>query len=77
MLWLILLATLGSIVILLKSSLVRGRDFFYPALGASCIITLLLLSFVNAGLAGTAASLVAAVILGLAIAQSKGQTQQI
>lgn len=77
MLWLILLATLRSIVILLKSSLARGRDFFYPALGASCIITLLLLSFVNAGLSGTAASLIAAVILGLAIAQSKGQTQQI
>jgi hypothetical protein len=77
MLWLILLATLGSIVILLRSSLVRGRDFFYPALGASCIITLLLLSFINAGLSGTAASLIAAVILGLSIAQSKGQTQQI
>jgi hypothetical protein len=77
MLWLLLLAILGSIVIFLKSSLVRGRDFFYPALGASCIITLLLLSFVNAGLSGTAASLTTAVILGLAIAQSKSQTQQI
>jgi hypothetical protein len=74
MLWLIILATLGLIAILLKSSLVRGRDFFYPALGASCIITLLLLSFVNAGLSGNAAGLLAAVVLGLAIAQSKSRT---
>jgi hypothetical protein len=45
MLWLIAAATAGSIFILLGASLQRGRDSFYPAMGGSCLITLLLLSF--------------------------------
>jgi len=74
MFWLITVATAGCIFILLRASLQRGRDSFYPAMGGSCLITLLLLSFNNAGLFGTASSLMAAAVIGLAIAQSKSRT---
>jgi hypothetical protein len=74
MFWLITLAAAGSIFILLRASLRRGRDSFYPAMGGSCLITLLLLSFNNAGLFGTASSLIAAAAIGLAIAQSTSRT---
>jgi hypothetical protein len=70
MFWLITLATMGSIFILLRASLQRGRDSFYPAMGGSCLITLVLLSFNNAGLFGTASSSIAAAVIGLAIAQT-------
>ena len=74
MFWLITVATTGYIVILLRAALQRGRDSFYPAMGGSCLITLLLLSFNNAGLFGTASSLISAAVIGLAIAQSKSRT---
>ena len=74
MFWLITVATAGYIVILLRAALRRGRDSFYPAMGGSCLITLLLLSFNNAGLFGMASSLISAAVIGLAIAQSKSRT---
>lgn len=74
MLWLIVAALVISIFVLLRASLRRGRDSFYPMAGASCLITLLLLSFVNAGALGSAAAMIAAATLGLAIAQSKSRT---
>jgi hypothetical protein len=77
MFWLITVAAVGSIFILLRTSLQRGRDSFYPAMGGSCLITLLLLSFNNAGLFGTASSLIAAAVIGLAIAQSKSRTAKL
>jgi hypothetical protein len=73
MFWLITVGAAGSIFFLLRTSLRRGRDSFYPAMGGSCLITLLLLSFNNAGLFGTASSLIAAAVIGLAIAQSKSR----
>jgi hypothetical protein len=76
MLWLIVTATIGFLATFLKASLQRGRDSFYPAMGASCLISLLLLSFINAGVLGTAAALIAAVTFGVAIAQSKSRTMQ-
>ena len=76
MFWLIVAATAASIFILFRASLRRGRDLFYSAMGGSCLVTLLLLAFNNAGLLGTAASLIAAVALGLAFAQSKSCTVQ-
>jgi hypothetical protein len=74
MLWLIAAVTVGAIVTLLRASLRRGRDSFYPAMGASCLITQLLLAFTNAGLLGTATSLIMASALGLSFAQSKSRT---
>jgi hypothetical protein len=74
MLWLIVATMAGAIYVLLRASLRRGRDSFYPAAGASCLITLLFLSFMNAGVLGSAAAMIAAATLGLAFAQSKSRT---
>jgi hypothetical protein len=74
MLWLIVTATIIFLFALLWASLQRGRDSFYSAMGGSGLLTLLLLGFVNAGISGTAASLIAAIVLGLAMAQSKSRT---
>jgi hypothetical protein len=77
MFWLIAAATAGSILVLLGASLQRGRDSFCPAMGGGCLITLLLLSFNNAGLFGTASSSIAAAVIGLGIAQSKSRTAKL
>jgi hypothetical protein len=76
MLWLIVAATATAIFVLLRAALWRGRDSFYPAAGAACLLALLLLGFVNAGLLGTAGAMFAAVALGLACAQSRSRTVQ-
>jgi hypothetical protein len=73
MLWLILITFAGAAVILVRASLRRGRDSFYPMAGAASIITLSLLSVMNAGTLGTSAVLLLAATLGLAVAQSKSQ----
>jgi hypothetical protein len=74
MLWLIVATMAGSIYVLLRASLRRGRDSFYPMAGASCLITLLFLSLMNVEVLGSAAAVVAAATLGLAFAQSKSRT---
>jgi hypothetical protein len=76
MLWLMVAAAGGAIITLLRASLQRGRDSFYPAMGGGCLITILLLAFTNAGLLGTATSLITAAALGLGFAQSKSRTPQ-
>jgi hypothetical protein len=77
MFWLFTTAAGGSIFILIRASLQRGRDSFYPAMGGSCLITLLLLCFNNAGLLETASSSIGAAVIGLAIAQSKSRTAKL
>ncbi len=76
MLWLIMAAVFGAIVILLRAALQRGRDSFYPGAGAGCLVALFFLSFMNAGILGTATAVIGAVVLGLALAQSKSRTIQ-
>jgi hypothetical protein len=71
---LIVAAIVAFIFKLFAASLRRGRDSFYPAMGAGCLITLLLLMFINAGLLATATSLIAASAVGIAFAQSKSRT---
>ena len=73
MFWLIVASTVPFIVILFRASLRRGRDSFYPAMGSGCLVTLLLLAFSNGGLLETATGLIAAVALGVALAQSKSR----
>jgi hypothetical protein len=58
---------------LLRAAANRGRDSFYPAAGAACLVTLVVLAFVNIGIFGSAFSVLAAVVLGLALAQSQGR----
>lgn len=77
MLALIAAVTVGFAISLLRASLQRGRDSFYSAMGGSCLVTLLLLSFSNASLLGNVPGLIAAVVLGVSIAQSKSRTMQL
>jgi hypothetical protein len=71
MLWLIVAATIGLTLLLLRASLIRGRDSFYSAMTGSCLLTLLLMGFTSSGLLETAPALLAATVVGLGLAQSK------
>lgn len=77
MLWYAVIATLALLIFLLRASVQRGRDSFYPAMGAGCLVTLLLGGFVNTGLLGNASGLIAASVVGLALIQSKSRTAQL
>ena len=70
----IVVATVAFLIILLRASLRRGRDSCYSAMGGSCLLTLLLLVFVDDFLLATATGLMVAAVLGLAFAQSKSRT---
>lgn len=74
MFWLIVVGTLGAVIVLLRDALLRGRDWFYPAMGGACLLTLLLLSFTNTGLLGTTTGLFIAAALGLAFVQSRSRS---
>ena len=74
MLWILSGVTLLVIGALVRGALRRGRDSFYPALGAGSVIALLIASFANAGVFTPAVSIVAAAIVGLGLAQSSGRT---
>ena len=74
---LIAMATVVAIFVLLRATLRRGRDSFYPALAGSSLITIVLLAFTNAGLLGTATSLMAAAVLGLGFAQSRSRSARL
>jgi hypothetical protein len=76
MLWLIVATMACAIYGLLRAALRRGRDSFYPTAGASCLITLLFLCFMNTGVLGSAAAMIAAATLGMALAQSKSRSVQ-
>jgi hypothetical protein len=73
MLWLIVAAAIGLILVLLRASLLRGRDSFYSAMSGCCLLTLLLMSFASPGLFETAPALLATAALGLGLAQSKSR----
>jgi len=73
-LWAIVMAAIALAVTLLRGSLQRGRDSLYSAAGASCIVTVTLLAFGNAGLFSTPVLIIAAAVVGIAIAQRKSRT---
>jgi hypothetical protein len=68
------LVTCIAIVVLLRASLWRGRDSFYPAAGAACLLGVLLLAFVNDGILATSPAVLMASVIGLAFGQSKSRT---
>jgi hypothetical protein len=71
--WLALAAALGLAALLILGALRRGRDSFYPAAGAACLITGSLLAFHDAGIASMSAGILLAAILGLAFAQRRSR----
>lgn len=70
----LVLIAIGASVVLFRAALQRGRESFYPAMGAGCLITLLFLCFINSGLLGMASAIIAPATLGLAFARSKSRT---
>jgi hypothetical protein len=72
-LWGTIIAASFGAYVLLRGAASRGRDSFYAAAAAACIVTLMNLAFVNTGIAGQAAALLAAVLFGLGFAQSKSR----
>jgi hypothetical protein len=74
LLWLIVLTTAGAIYFLFRAALRRGRDSFYPMAGAGSLVVLALLCFINSGILGSTAAMIAAATFGMALAQSKSRT---
>lgn len=73
-LWLTLLVAAAWVVILLRSSLLRGRDYVYAAAGAGCLAASLVSATSSGGGFALAPSILLSATLGLAIAQSKSDT---
>ena len=76
-LWVILMMTIVMVYLLLRGALQRGRDSFYPAAGAGCVITLMLEAFCDASLFSTTVVICAMVALGLGFAQSVSRTTNV
>ena len=73
-LWFITLAGAAAAVWLIHGALARGRDSFYAAAGASCVIVLLIEAYFDASLLTSTTLVLAASALGLALAQSVSRT---
>jgi len=74
MLLVVLIAAIVVLIALVRGALARGRDSFYAAAGAGCLITLLLQSFSDATLLDGTVSTIAAAAVGLALIQRKSRT---
>jgi hypothetical protein len=68
--WAILTMTTVALFLLLQGTLQRGRDSFYPAAGAGCLVILILEAFCDASFFSTTVLVCAMVALGLALSQS-------
>jgi hypothetical protein len=72
--WTVLFIAITAAAALFRGALRRGRDSFYSAAGAGCIVTLVMLSFTNVGILQTTTSLLASAVLGLAFGQRLSRT---
>ncbi|MCI0465654.1 MAG: hypothetical protein L0Y57_01390, partial [Beijerinckiaceae bacterium] len=73
-LWFAIVAAAFAANALLYGASKRGRDSFYAASAGACVVTLMILAFVNTGLAGFALTLLSATILGLGLTQAVSRT---
>jgi hypothetical protein len=69
-LFVIVTMTIVALFLLLQGVLQRGRDSFYPAAGAGCLVILILEAFCDASFFSTTVLICAMVALGLAFSQS-------
>jgi hypothetical protein len=74
MFWAIAIMILLAVTSLLRGALRRRRDAYYPALGACCLVAILISAFGNTGILTPAASTIAICTIGLALAQSISRT---
>ena len=73
-LWASMLAGIALVVTLLRGAARRGRDAYYSAAGAGCVMATIILSLNNDGILNTSFLVVVAATLGMAIAQSKSRS---
>ena len=64
-LWAAVIAAAVAVAALFRASAQRGRDSFYAAAAASCLVSLIVLAFINVSLFGETLPLLAVIILGL------------
>jgi hypothetical protein len=72
--WIILVGVIALVFALLRGAFRRRRDSFYPAAGASCVVTISVLSFENSASLSTSVLIIIAAVIGLAVAQSKSRS---
>jgi len=68
-----LAAAIAAAVLLARGALKRGRDSFYSAAGAGCVVAMTVELFVDATALATTVQILAAVMLGLGLAQSRSR----
>jgi hypothetical protein len=73
MLWAAVITAGLAAALLLQASTKRGRDSFYPTAAASCLVSLIVLAFINVSLFGQTLPMLSVIILGLGLAQSRGR----
>lgn len=73
MLWAAAIVAGLAVIQFLSASAKRGRDSFYTAAAASCIVSLIALAFINTGLFGPTLPVLSTVVIGLGLAQSQGR----
>jgi hypothetical protein len=66
----IIAAVLGLVAILYGGALLRGRDSFYPAAAAACVIIVVGQAFCDASLLNAGVGVVCSAVIGLGLAQS-------
>ena len=72
-LWIAVMTASFAVYVLLRGAAQRGRDSSYAAGAGACIVTLIILAFVNTGLAGQGVNVLSALVFGLGLAQSKSR----
>jgi hypothetical protein len=72
-LWIFVAAAAFAVFVLLHGASRRRRDWFYAAAAGACLVTLMNLAFVNAGLSGVAIALLSGTIFGVGLIQSRGR----
>jgi hypothetical protein len=70
---LVLLSAVAAAALLAIGAIRRGRDSFYPAAGAGCVIALSVEMFTDASALSSSVQIIAAAAIGLGLAQSKSR----
>jgi hypothetical protein len=63
-------AAIGLVVVLYHGALVRGRDSFYPAAAAACVVIILGQAFCDTSLLHSCVAVIGDAVIGLGLAQS-------
>jgi hypothetical protein len=63
-------AAIGLVVVLYRGALIRGRDSFYPAAAAACVVIILGQAFCDTNLLHSCVAVIGDAMIGLGLAQS-------